>query len=199
MPDNVFCLDNRINLPREMTVDFYVLDVETANQNAGSICQIGIAAFSRQKLTASCSIMINPECGFSAENISIHGITEATVADKPRFNEVWPQLAEQLANNYLFHHTSFDNKAIQSACMRYELPFSQSIKWIDSASLARAVWPDVRKRGFGLANLCKRLGIEFKHHDAEQDAIATGKMVINALNQQIFDIEYWNNLFNKKN
>ncbi len=53
--------------------------------------------------------------------------------------------------------------------------------WIDSCHLARRAWPDQRQRGgHGLKALAARLDIRFRHHDALEDAIVAGKIVLAA-------------------
>jgi len=48
------------------------------------------------------------------------------------------------------------------------------LNWLDTARVARRTWDAVARKGYGLANLASMLGIEFKHHDALEDAKATG-------------------------
>ena len=54
-------------------MDFVALDVETANFDIGSICQIGIAKYRQGKLIDTFESLINPRCSFSQKNIDIHG------------------------------------------------------------------------------------------------------------------------------
>ena len=45
--------------------------------------------------------------------------------------------------------------------------------WSDSVAIARKAWPDLRGNGgHGLGNLKKVLGLNFRHHDAGEDARA---------------------------
>lgn len=46
-------------------MDFVALDVETANFDIGSICQIGIAKYRQGKLIDTFESLINPRCSFS--------------------------------------------------------------------------------------------------------------------------------------
>jgi DNA polymerase-3 subunit epsilon len=62
-------------------VGFVALDVETANSDFSSICQIGIARFDGDRLTEEWSTLVNPEDYFDPFNVSIHGITEDMVGE----------------------------------------------------------------------------------------------------------------------
>jgi len=64
-------------------MDFVVIDVETANADVASICQVGIASFRDGELTDAWVSRVNPEDYFSAVNVSIHGIDNYQVRDAP--------------------------------------------------------------------------------------------------------------------
>jgi DNA polymerase III epsilon subunit-like protein len=51
-------------------MDFIVIDVETANSNLSSICQVGIAIFSDGKFAESWSSLVNPKDYFDDINVS---------------------------------------------------------------------------------------------------------------------------------
>jgi hypothetical protein len=59
-------------------------------------------------------------------------------------------------------------------------PFST--EWLDSAKVARRARPErFAKTGYGLANITGFLGIEFKHHDALEDARGAGEVILSAM------------------
>ena len=60
-------------------MDFVAIDVETANADMASICQIGIAKFADGELVEEWSSLVNPEDYFNFINVGIHGITENDV------------------------------------------------------------------------------------------------------------------------
>lgn len=70
----------------------------------------------------------------------------------------------------------FDKIAITRACLEYNSPIILS-NWVDSAKIARRTWEEFAYVGYGLANLAEFLKIEFKHHDALEDAITAAKIV----------------------
>ena len=58
---------------RGIGVDFIAIDVETANADMSSICQIGIAKFRDGKLSGEWVTYLDPQTYFDEMNISIHG------------------------------------------------------------------------------------------------------------------------------
>ncbi len=63
--------------------------------------------------------------------------------------------------------------------------------WLDSARVARRAWIEVSHGGYGLANVCERIGYEFKHHDALEDAKAAAQIMIAAMAESGLDIDGW--------
>ncbi|MDX2471187.1 MAG: 3'-5' exonuclease [SAR324 cluster bacterium] len=168
---------------------YIALDVETANFNRGSICQIGLAAFSETELLDSWGDYIDPEEYFSGQNIAIHGITESMVFNCSKFADILPELCK-LEKSIVAQHSGFDSGAIKEACAKYGLPVPNLV-WVDSAKIARRTWPKGTFNGYGLGELSLRLGITFQHHDAIEDAIAAGKVVLAALDSTGTKITDW--------
>src|SRR6202035_3303408 len=73
-------------------MDFVAFDVETANSDFSSICQVGVVVFTGGKIVTKQSILVNPECSFDHRNVAIHGICAEDVSDAPPFAEVFPRL-----------------------------------------------------------------------------------------------------------
>ena len=55
-------------------MDFVAIDVETANADVGSICQVGMAHFVDGQIVDEWSTLVDPEDYFDGMNVSIHGI-----------------------------------------------------------------------------------------------------------------------------
>ncbi len=159
---------------------FLSIDVETANPYMGSICQIGIARFVDGKIVEEWSTLIDPESYFDEFNSSIHGISPAMVAGKPKLPQVSEKVRLLLESGLTVCHTHFDRIAIAQAFGGYDLkPISTT--WLDSARVARRTWDDVSRSGSGLSNLRCKIGYEFKHHDALEDAKAAGQVLLAAI------------------
>jgi len=171
-------------------LNFVALDVETANSDVASICQIGIAKYAAGQLVDEWSSLIDPEDDFDFMNVAIHGITAQAIAGCPTLPEVLDVLDRYLSNAICVCHTHFDRGSIRRAFEKYG--FEQlNIVWLDSASVARRTWKDCAWRGYGLANICRMIGYEFEHHDALEDAKACGQVMLAAIDASGLDMESW--------
>ena len=171
-------------------MEFVAIDVETANADMASICQIGLAKFKNGELVKEWSSLIDPEDYFNPINISIHGITEKDVVGAPNFLNIATELSNFLSNSICVSHTHFDRVSLNRALGKYSLdPFHTT--WLDSAKVARRTWEECTWNGYGLANVCGIIGYEFKHHDALEDAKASGQIIIAAIEKTGLDIEAW--------
>ena len=170
--------------------DFVAIDVETANADMASICQIGIAIYSKGELIGEWSSLINPEDYFHFINVDIHGITEDDVMDSPTLPEVFNTLSDLLSNTICVSHTHFDRISISRAFSKYNIQ-QLDTTWLDSARVARRAWKEFAWKGYGLANVCKKIGYEFKHHDALEDAKASGQVLLAAIETTNIDLESW--------
>lgn len=163
-------------------MDFVVIDVETANPDLASICQVGIAVFSKGQLSESWSTLVNPDDYFDAHNISVHGINEEMVVSAPHWIEVHDRLRANFSNKILVSHTPFDRVAIRRACEKSSTT-PLDCQWLDTARVVRRAWPIFSRSGYGLANVAAHFGIRFKHHDAEEDARAAGEILLRAIQE----------------
>lgn len=171
-------------------MEFVALDVETANPDCSSICQIGIARYSCWKLAEEWKTYVDPEDVFSPINTSIHGIDEVTVAGAPHTRELTDKIYYYLDNNVVVTHTHFDRVSLNQACEKYHLRYPQPT-WLDSARVARRTWDKFAWHGYGLANVCREIGYEFKCHDALEDAKAAAEVLMAAMRQTGLDIAGW--------
>ena len=169
---------------------FTSIDVETANVDLSSICQIGVVQFEDGRIVRRWNVLVNPHDYFDDMNVSIHGIDEARVADAPSFPEVHERLHAYLTNGVITCHTSFDRSAIQAAHDKHGITVPE-ITWLDTARVVRRAWPDRARAGFGLGSVAQMLGIEFQHHDAEEDARAAGEILLRAIKQTGLSVQDW--------
>jgi len=171
-------------------MEFIALDVETANADIASICSIGLVHFRDGQIVGSLNTLINPQDDFDAVNVGIHGITADAVASAPTIEAFYPQLSATLCPSIVIHHTHFDRTALHKVSIKYRLP-DLTCRWLDSSSIARRAWPDCAQRGYGLADLAKKLNIVFKHHDAAEDARAAGEIVLRAIADTGIVLDKW--------
>ncbi len=168
---------------------FYAFDFETANPDYSSICQFGLAEFTDGILTNTYVSLIDPEDYFDEYNIQIHGIEPKDVSGKPTFQLVYDKLQE-LTGELLIHHSAFDRVAFQRACEKYEFDLL-SLDLLDTTKVVRRTWEEFRYKGYGLENMAKQLGIEYKAHDALEDSIICGQVFLAAIKQSGIKVEDW--------
>lgn len=171
-------------------MQFAAIDVETANANMASICQIGVAHFADGVLANQWKSYVDPQDHFDGINISIHGIDETVVAGAPTFGELAQKLYDVLDGHIIVTHTAFDKTAIYQAGVRYKST-PPTCTWLDSACVARRAWKEFSKRGYGLQNVCESIGYTFQAHDALEDAKAAGNIVLAAIKQTGIDLNGW--------
>ena len=158
---------------------FFALDVETANNDRGSICQIGVACVRPDNSIETWMTYIDPQVDHWVFTY-LHGISARTVQGAPTFAEVLPILHEGLQDGTVYQHSGFDRSAITAACGHGGMPVPKWV-WRDSVHVARAAWPELRGNGgHGLASLKQHLGLVFEHHDAGEDARAAAEVVLRA-------------------
>lgn len=166
--------------PLTAAIRFIAVDVETAAYDVASICQIGMAIVGFDGAIATFSAYIDPRMPFAAGNTQLHGIDAATVRGAPCFAAVLPDLRAIMEAHPLVQHSRFDEKAFDAACVFAGLPVLKS-DWSDSVAIARKAWPELRGNGgHGLGHLKQVLGLQFRHHDAGEDARAAAQVVLKA-------------------
>jgi DNA polymerase-3 subunit epsilon len=171
-------------------VKFVALDVETANPDMSSICQIGIVHFDDGKVVDYWSSLVDPKDYFDGMNVSIHGIDEDDVRGAPDFKQASIEVCRRLGNQIVAIHTAFDRNAIARASLKHAVEAPKCF-WLNTASVARRAWPEVAQKGYGLSALSKKFGIEFEHHNAVEDARAAGLILIRAMGETNLDLDGW--------
>lgn len=161
-------------------MNYIVLDLETANPDCASICQIGIVLVENGETIGTRSYLIDPEDRFDHWNIKVHGIRPEHVAGRPTFPELLPEISGLIGGRIVVTHGSFDRIAVTKACQKYGLP-SVEARWLDNQTVVRRTWPQFSRRGYSLGNLAAHFDIAFQHHDALEDAIATADIFRRAL------------------
>lgn len=170
---------------------FNAIDVETANADWSSICQIGFVQVRNGVLLEEWQTLVDPQTHFDGFNMMIHGITEEEVQGSPTIADIEADLRGMLEGAVLLHHTPFDRVSINRALRNYGFdPLNAT--WLDTAKVVRRAWPERYARGgYGLANLAKDLSIEFEHHEALEDARAAATIFARICSEQDVGPEYW--------
>ncbi|WP_299586845.1 exonuclease domain-containing protein [uncultured Microbulbifer sp.] len=163
-------------------LSFVAVDVETANPDAASICQLGVVVVENGKVTKEWKTLINPEVDFYFANIAIHGINAADVAEAPKFSDVIDQLKRLFGGRVIASHSGFDRRALLKAFESHGDDLGE-VRWLDSMMLARRTWEQFALSGYGLSNLAAHLGVQFQHHDALEDAKVVAQIVLAAASE----------------
>jgi len=171
-------------------MNFVSIDVETANADLSSICQIGIACYQNGLLLDTWKSYIDPEDEFDGMNISIHGIDEDIIKGSPKLPDVASQFHKYMDNSICICHTHFDKIAIHQAFEKYQLT-APLATWLDSAMVSRRTWEQFAYKGYGLYNICQYLKYSFTHHDALEDAKASAFILISAMKKTGLDLDAW--------
>lgn len=158
---------------------FFALDVETANHDRASICQVGIACVLPDDRIETWVTLVDPGTDHWVFS-GLHGITPGMVVGAPTIGEVLDLLEERLAGCPVYQHSGFDRSAIRAACATLDRQ-EPGWNWQNSVTVARAAWPELKGNGgHGLASLKQHLGLKFEHHDAGEDARAAAEVVLRA-------------------
>lgn len=169
---------------------FTAIDVETSNADMGSICSIGLATFENGDIVDEWYSLINPEDYFDGINVSIHGINQNMVQGSPNYADISKTILQKLGDTVAVTHSHFDRVALHQASARWNVP-EPGCKWLDSARIARRTWAECARSGYGLANVCKLIGYEFQHHHALEDAKASGRVLLAAMEKTGLDLDGW--------
>lgn len=158
---------------------FVAIDFETANSRYYSACSLGVVLFSNGVPTRRDLYMINPGCSFDKENIAIHGITPAQVADSPKFDALWPKLVPIFRRFRVVAYSDFDAKVLRSLIRHYGLSVDDSLtlNYFDVCQCARD--NILGLTNYKLPTVAEFLNIDgLKHHDAVSDAETCGKIYV---------------------
>ena len=159
---------------------FAALDFESAGAERGRtdhVVQIGVAACTGLDFSTieTYRTFIRPDGEVSWTASRLHGIDADTVADAPRLFDVWPEIRDRLSDRVLVAHSA----ATERRHLR-TFPFHGFGPWIDTLSLARAVWPDAASHKLGPLVEMSGLRDELQNHapglawhDALFDALAS--------------------------
>ncbi len=166
---------------------FIVIDIETANPDLTSICQIGIAVFENGELVDQWGTLINPNAYFDEMNIYIHGITPSMVRNSPTIKQVESKIKGYFADNVVCSYGAFDRVSLTRI-----FPDLQN-RWLDIMRVVRRCWSDkFAEKGYGLAKVSKHLKIKQEnHHNALDDAIVAGGILNKALFESGKSLDYW--------
>lgn len=171
-------------------MNFVTIDVETANNDVGSICQIGLAKYINGKLIDTYCTLVCPQTSFSRQNIEVHGINSSMVKDAPSMYDIYGQILKFIGDNVVVSYTDFDQRALTKSLEHHKLPIPE-LSWVDATILVRKTCQRFAIKGYNLANVCREWNYQFDHHDALEDAKACGFITVTILRENGLSIHDW--------
>jgi len=168
------------------TVPIAVVDFETTGVRPGidRAVEVGIARFEQGRLVTQCGSLLDPAMPIPPDATKIHGITDEQVHGMPSVADFFESTTtrEALAGAQpAAYNAGFDRWFVPpSALPDWTWP------WLDALPLVRVLDRYVRGAGrHKLTAACARHGVKLANaHRAEDDARATGELLIKLVGKQ---------------
>jgi DNA polymerase III subunit epsilon len=156
------------------------IDFETADYQPDSACALGVVLIENGKITKKGYRLIRPPRNRFIFSY-IHGISWANVRGEPTFGEVWDSLRELFRNADYFvaHYAPFDRRVLAACCVQSgrKIP---THPFICTVKVAKSHW---KFKPANLPNVCTKLKISLKHHNAASDAMACASIAVRAMKE----------------
>ena len=161
-------------------MDFLTIDFEVASRWEYSPCSVSIYKFTENSYSKIYSTLINAgDVFFDPQLVKLHGITFDMVQGAPTLSNVMQEICNIIKDNFLFaHNATYDILKIITGCKECNINIP-NFKYADSLMLAKRTWKGLVN--YKLDTICDFLNIELNHHNADSDAIACGKIVLEAM------------------
>jgi DNA polymerase-3 subunit epsilon len=174
-----------------------LIDTETTGkdpQRGDRVVEVAVVHMDKGVVTNRFSCLVDPTIPIPAEAAAVHGISDADVKGKPRFEAVAKQIAQWLEGRVpVAYNASFDRTFIYAEMRRAGIaPSTQlgvapalrtNVEWVDPLVWARIAQPEAK--GFKLGAVAERLGVSLVNaHRATDDAEAAGMVLLTILKSQ---------------
>lgn len=156
-------------------MNFVAVDFETANSRPSSACALGIAVVKDGEMVENRSWLIRPKHNyFSRFNTRIHGISQEDVASEPTFGELWDLFRPLLEGQLIIaHNAAFDLGVLKGTLDSHGIEYPR-LDYMCTVRIARKSWPALDSHR--LNHIAEHLGIEFRHHRADEDALVCAEI-----------------------
>ncbi len=167
-----------------MNRKYAIIDIETTGGRASrdKITEIAVIITDGQRQLERFETLVNPETPIPAGITELTGITNAMVAEAPRFYEIARTVVE-LTEGAVFvaHNVRFDYGFLQEEFRR--LGYTYVRRQLCTVRLARKVFPGFSS--YSLGNLIRQMGLDAgARHRAMGDALATADLFHRMLSQE---------------
>lgn len=171
-----------------MPVSFTAIDFETANASPASACAVGLVKVHDGRVVDERSWLLKPPFGhdeFWAANIRVHGIEPEQVADAPAWPDVFSEVSELVASDWLIaHNAGFDMGVLKATHEAHGIPVP-NLHYLCSLQVARRTYT---LDSYRLPVAAMAAGFEdFSHHDALDDARACAAIMVHAAHRHGVD------------
>ena len=170
--------------PPPVTIPFVALDFETAHPRRDSACAVALVKVAGGRIVSRETRLVRPPRR-PFHYTSIHGITWSRVEEEPSFADLWPDL-EPLLKGAAFlaaHNAPFDRSVLAACCRRARI-LPPELPFLCTVQVARRTWNIHPTR---LPDVCRRLDIPLRHHEAGSDAEACARIVLAAAREVGWD------------
>lgn len=153
------------------------IDFETANEERGSACSVGLAWVENGQVVRVEERLIRPrEMRFSSFNISIHGIRPETVEHAPEFPEVMDEFIDDFQGaTMIAHNAAFDFSVLRACFDKYRQSYP-TFSYLCSVKMSQKIWPQLPSHKLNI--IAGHLGLRFVHHNAAEDALVCASAAI---------------------
>jgi DNA polymerase-3 subunit epsilon len=158
--------------------DFIAIDFETAVYNPNSAISVGLVKYhDYQPVDTFYSLIRPPNLYIRPDFTDIHGLTVDDVRDERDFMYLWENgIRDFLGDTPLAaHNAAFDMGVLRAVLEWYELPVPE-LRYFCTCHLARNTWPGFKS--YALTALAARFNITYNAHNALDDAMTCGKLVL---------------------
>jgi len=155
---------------------FAIVDIETTGGYAGAnnITEIAIVLHNGKEVEGKYSSLVNPCMPIQKYVQSLTGITDAMVANAPKFQDLAENIYNLLQNRiFVAHNVNFDYSYVKNELQL--AGFNLVTPKLCTIRLTKKIFPNLPK--YGLETVCTELNIKVKNrHRAAGDALATAAL-----------------------
>lgn len=153
------------------------IDFETANEQRGSACSVGLAWIENGAVVRIEERLIRPrDMRFSSFNIAIHGIRPEHVEDAAEFPEVMDEFLDDFRGAMMIaHNAAFDFSVWRATLDMYRQAWPE-LSYLCSVKMSQRVWPHLTSHKLNV--IAGYLGLGFAHHNAAEDAAVCARASI---------------------
>ncbi|GHU81378.1 hypothetical protein FACS189468_3860 [Spirochaetia bacterium] len=161
-------------------MNFVSIDFETAKYSRESACAVGLVKYQDGKAMDTFYSLIRPPILYIRPDFTdIHGLTVEDVKDAPCFMDMWDSNIKPFIGDLPLaaHNAPFDMSVLRAVLEWYEAPVPE-LSYFCTRILSCHVWPELESHA--LTALVENFGIVYNAHNALDDAMTCGKLVLMA-------------------